>query len=287
MIRVQNDAVDGVLVIRDGLVADAVCIEGGVRRYGDEALSVIRPMVTASVSACRLPDQAMSLLGPLIRGAACYADLRLEWVSWPKLLGDLIERGGTFVVELRTQSGRCVTIVSGGERIATYSDAQSSPGEVDLFDQLATDSAGTIRVLVDREPDLARRPSSPTVTTTTADAPGAEIPVPVTASPTTFDDPNTTLSALFGGYAHASEHRGDDHESASVGAVLPELKLLVRNRLQRSSAAVEDAIDAAAKDGETVSRLAARVREMSVRGFVRSTFDQLADDMVALRPRNS
>ena len=64
--------------------------------------------------------------------------------------------------------------------------------------------------------------------------------------------------------------------------MLPELKLLVQQRLQRSAGPVEDIVDAAADGGETVAWLADRVRVMTVRGFMTSTFEQLADDMLAL-----
>jgi hypothetical protein len=41
-------------------------------------------------------------------------------------------------------------------------------------------------------------------------------------------------------------------------------------------------VDAAADGGESVTWLADRVRVMPVRGFMTSTFEQLAEDMLAL-----
>ncbi len=70
-----------------------------------------------------------------------------------------------------------------------------------------------------------------------------------------------------------------------VESVLPQLKTLVRGRLQRSSGSVEEVVDGAARDRQSLEWLADRVRVMSVRGFLHSTFDQLADDMLALTPR--
>lgn len=64
--------------------------------------------------------------------------------------------------------------------------------------------------------------------------------------------------------------------------MIPQLKLLVRNHLQRSSAPVDELIDSAADDRRNVEWLADRVRAMTVRGFQRSTFDHLADEMLEL-----
>ena len=72
-----------------------------------------------------------------------------------------------------------------------------------------------------------------------------------------------------------------------VASVLPQLKLLVQTRLQRSSASVEEVVDSAAIDHQSVGWLSDRVRVMTMRGFLRSTFDQLADDMLALARRDA
>jgi hypothetical protein len=44
-------------------------------------------------------------------------------------------------------------------------------------------------------------------------------------------------------------------------------------------------VDIAAHDRHSVEWLADRVRVMTMRGFLHSTFDQLADDMLALAAR--
>jgi hypothetical protein len=103
------------------------------------------------------------------------------------------------------------------------------------------------------------------------------------------DDPNATLSALFG---PRRDGRGDGtltgvegsrrRSPIQVASLLPELKSLVQNRLQRSSETVEEVVDGAASDHQSVEWLADRVRVMTMRGFMHGTFDQLADDMLAL-----
>src|SRR4029077_14449812 len=109
------------------------------------------------------------------------------------------------------------------------------------------------------------------------------------------DDPNATLSALFGPHRDGSTYlqagAGGDPAARRVpmlvDSLLPQLKLLVRNRLQRSSGSVEEVVDGAATDRQSVEWLADRVRVMTVRGFLHSTFDQLADDMLALTRRDT
>src|SRR5580704_12776045 len=100
VITLRDAAEEGVLIIRDGVVSETVWVADDVRRDGDAALTLIRAAHSATASACRLADGGMCLSGPLIRGASCFADLRLEWVVWPQLLRDLRERKKTFVVDL-------------------------------------------------------------------------------------------------------------------------------------------------------------------------------------------
>jgi hypothetical protein len=67
-----------------------------------------------------------------------------------------------------------------------------------------------------------------------------------------------------------------------VESLLPQITSLVRDRFQRSSGSVEEVVNVAASDHQSVAWLADRVRMMTVRGFLRTTFEQLADDMLAL-----
>jgi hypothetical protein len=240
----------GVLVIRDGGISDAVSIDDGAWSCGDAALALIRGWESASMSACRWSGSAMSLIEPLIRGEPCYEDLRLEWTAWPQLLEDLRARGGTFVVELVSPIGRGVTVIRGGQQVATYSDAHPSLGDPDVIDILAAGGAGSVRVLI---------------------ASG------VSHRADTLLGSNVAAARPEPWAAHAP-----DIATAAVRALLPELRLLVRNRLQRSSGPVDDVVDAAAGDDRSVEWLAQSVRVMTVRGFMASTFEQLADDMLAL-----
>jgi hypothetical protein len=210
------------------------------------------------MSACRWNDPAMSLLEPLIHGETCYADLRLKWTAWSQLLEDLRARDGTFVVELFTPIGRGVTVIRGGKQVATYTDAHPSVGDPDLIDVLAAGGTGSVRVLV--ASDLSRNgnalsPSKAGVLSGLESAPRVAL------------EPS-----------HASA-------PAEVRALLPILKDLVHTRLQRSSGPVDDVVDAAADEDRSVEWLAQRVRGMTVRGFMVSTFEQLADDMLSLADR--
>jgi hypothetical protein len=258
VITVTDGDRSGVLVIRDGGVSDAVSIDDGTRSSGDAAFALISGWTSASMSACRWNDPAMSLLEPLIHGETCYADLRLKWTAWSQLLEDLRARDGTFVVELFTPIGRGVTVIRGGKQVATYTDAHPSVGDPDLIDVLAAGGTGSVRVLV--ASDLSRNgnalsPSKAGVLSGLESAPRVAL------------EPS-----------HASA-------PAEVRALLPILKDLVHTRLQRSSGPVDDVVDAAADEDRSVEWLAQRVRGMTVRGFMVSTFEQLADDMLALADR--
>jgi hypothetical protein len=294
-ITMRDAGREGVLVIRDGVVSETVWVADGVRSTGDVALALMHDAAdTATVSACRLSDAAMSLVGPLIQGDVCYTDLRLEWVVWPELLNDLRGRGETYVIELSTPSGRGVTVIQSGRHIATFADSHPTLGDSDVIDDLVASGVGTIRVLVDRGSVSATQPDVPPVVVPFVLAPAPEVAARQSIAPMIIDidDPNATLSAFFGPHPDAA----DDYRpiridpsvrggTLAVESVLPQLKLLVQSRLQRSSGTVEEVVESAASDRQSVVWLADRVRVMTVRGFLHSTLEQLADDMLALADR--
>lgn len=281
----------GVLVIRDGGISDAVSIDDGARSSGDAALALISGWEAASMSARRWNDIAMSLLEPLIHGEPCYEDLRLKWTAWSQLLDDLRARDGTFVVELFTPIGQGVTVIRGGKQVATYTGAHPSIGDPDLIDVLAAGGTGSVRVLV--APDLTRSGgalSSPMAGVLVRPEPEPAAGRTVAPADLRIDD--ASLSALFSSYRGGVEsappvapERARAAAGTEVRALLPNLKVLVHNRLQRSSGPVDEVVDAAAHEDRSVEWLAQRVRGMTVRGFMASTFEQLADDMLALIDR--
>jgi hypothetical protein len=220
---------------------------------------------------------------------------------WPRLLDDLLQRGATYVVELATAGGRGVTVIREGQQVATFAESHLALGDPDLVDNLSAEGVGAIRVLVDRGARASSQPGplsamAPAVITTSLYGPRREQVPQAATRPAVMqdDDPNTTLSTLFGTNRDLPDrHLALDADPSGrrlpmpVDALLPELRLLVRNRLQRSSSSVEEIVDSAASDRQSVEWLADRVRVMTVRGFLHSTFDQLADDMLALAHRDT
>ena len=289
MITLRNGAEEGVLVIRDGVIGEAVWVANGLRITGADALAQTRDHAT-TVSAYRLTDEAMVLIGPLIRAEPCYSDLHLEWMVWPQFLDDLRQRDGTWVVELTTPTGRGITIITNGEQIATFLESQPALEPASLLDDLAAAGTGTVRVLVDRGVTASLPTSDPPLSAPRALAPTSNIGDQRLALPTVahVDDPNATLSAIFGPHPDAVEwhpvaiDRPTRRTITSVELVLPQITSLVHDRLQRSSGSVEEVVQIAAGDHQSVTWLADRVRVMTVRGFLRTTFEQLADDMLAL-----
>jgi hypothetical protein len=290
VITLADDGRIGVLVVHAGAVSDAVCIDAGTRSSGTAALARIRSWEPATMSAYRWTDAAMSLVDPLIHGEPCYDDLRLEWTAWPQLLDDLRARGQTFVVELFTPAGRGVTVVRGGEQVATYTESEPSIGNPEAINALAAGGTGSIRVLA-----ASTTATAPMVVTTsfTEDAsltpqPGSLVGHAPVLRSIDDDDVNATLSSLFGAHLRPLIVLDNSRASAATNAATlrPELKLLAQRRLQRSSRPVEDIVDAAADDRQTVAWLADRVRVTRIRGFMASTFEQLAEDMLALTERS-
>lgn len=289
MITLRNGADEGVLVIRDEVIGEAVWVADGLRITGPDAFAQTRDHAT-TVSAYQLADDAMALIGPLIRAEPCYSDLHLEWMIWPQLLDDLRRRAGTSVVELTSPTGRGATIVRNGEQIATFLESQPALGPASLLDDVAAAGTGTVRVLVDRGVTSPLAPPGLRLSTMGAREPTSDIGDQPLALPTVThaDDPNATLSAIFGPHPDAvrwhtvATDRPTRRTIASVKSVLPQLLSLTQDQLHRSSGSVEEVVSIAASDHQSVAWLADRVRVMTVRGFLRPTFEQLADDMLAL-----
>jgi|GEM_PF-3361039 len=138
---------------------------------------------------------------------------------------------------------------------------------------------------------LGLQPGAPSSVAPVVDGPEQQPARHVTSVATAArsDDPEVTLAAFFGPQDDTTDRfppiasdRRWRSAALPVESVIPQLKLLVRNHLQRSSAPVDELIDSAADDRRNVEWLADRVRAMTVRGFQRSTFDHLADEMLEL-----
>ncbi len=135
-----------VVLVRDGDVLDVHVTDGGVLRTGVELLSSLKEWPDASVWAERLESSLVDLSEALLRGATVYDDLRLMWVSWPSLLEDLGQRGGTFVVEITTPVGRGVTCVAAGRQAQSYTDIHPALGDPALLEAMASNHQGVVRV---------------------------------------------------------------------------------------------------------------------------------------------
>lgn len=135
-----------VVLVRGGNVLDVHVAEAGVVHTGVNLLSSLQTWPDASVWAERLESSLVDLSEALLRGDTVYDDLRLMWVSWPSLLEDLSQRGGTFVVEITTPVGRGVTCVAAGRQAQSYTDIHPSLGDPALLEAMATNHQGIVRV---------------------------------------------------------------------------------------------------------------------------------------------
>jgi hypothetical protein len=137
----------GVVLIRGGAIAETYCVEATERSTGTPALARIRGWTDATMSAWRLSSAVVDVIPPLLRSEPQYADLRLEWVNWERLLSDLRGRPGAFIVELVTPVGRGVISLRDGNYVASFTDAHPELCEPSLLDEIASSSTGALRVL--------------------------------------------------------------------------------------------------------------------------------------------
>jgi len=282
----------GVLVIRDGRIVECICIDAGETLTGDAALQRMSRWGDASVSASQLSLAEASVITHLFHGEYLYDDLRLSWVDWPGFVADLRGRPGAFVVELNTPSGRGVTSIREGTHVVSYTDRQPGLGDPSALDELAAGHQGTIRVLREAAPDAGL------ATEEAAEAPGPMValdtPLP---APAVDEDESSTFTEIFGvraGEAPAIAEPPAEPEpepdvalapppaAADFTELLPDLKLLVRSRLQMSSPRVEILLEDAVASGRPLDWVAGQVRGMAIRGVQQVTLERLADDMLAL-----
>jgi hypothetical protein len=196
---------DGTLVVRDGErgavilmrggnVLDVHVVEGGVVSTGVNLLASLQAWPDASVWAERLESSLVDLSEALLRGDSVYDDLRLMWVSWPSLLEDLGQRGGTFVVEITTPVGRGVTCVAAGRQAQSYTDIHPSLGDPALLEAMASNHQGIVRVL---------RVGSGTLPAESGDAAEQSAPDPQ-PSAAAGESPSTPTNGTNGTVGHAT-----------------------------------------------------------------------------------
>ncbi len=274
LIVVRRSPSVGVLLVREGTISETYAVEPDRRAAAEEASARIRAWDDAVVSAWRLAASVVGALPPLVRGDPLYADLRLDWIIWNRLLADLRSRPGTYVVEITTPAGRGVTSIRDGAQVATYTDEHRQLGDPSLVDELAAAGSGTIRVLHD-----------------TARSSAHEVPPPASAHvespPTIATEDETEITHVFGVAQYPSSPElvragAGTASDATVARLLPELKRLVQERLHQSSLRLEILLEDAAANNSSLDAVVAEVRATPIRGVMQSTLDELADEMLAL-----
>jgi len=283
----------GVVLFRSGQLIESYSLEDHARLTGEAALTRIESWDDAQISAFRLPDDIVDVIQPMLRGEPIYSDLRLGWTNWDRLLDDLHGRPGTFIVELTTPQGRGVTAIREGEHVVSYTNLHDEPGYESLLDDLAAGGVGSILVLRDLP---AATPVEP--------AGGAASPLPPpmiepavahqTVEQEALSERGLAFSRLFGPPAAPPTESETLRRPSpppvtglpTLTQLLPELKLIARSRLQRSSDRVEILLEDAAVQGRSLEWVANEVRRMSIRGVLPETLDELANALLAAGTRN-
>lgn len=184
---VRDGARGAVVLVRGGDVLDVHVTDGGALRTGVELLSSLKEWPDASVWAERLESSLVDLSEALLRGATVYDDLRLMWVSWPSLLEDLGQRGGTFVVEITTPVGRGVTCVAAGRQAQSYTDIHPALGDPALLEAMASNHQGVVRVRRVGEASVAAEQGDTTEQSAPDPEPSAEAPATATNGTSSTD----------------------------------------------------------------------------------------------------
>jgi hypothetical protein len=269
MLLLREHDCAGIVLCREGRVSESYCL-GPVSTVAE-----LQSRAEATVSAWRIAPSALDAVPSLLAGETAYEHLNLAWVEWGRMLQDLRDRGGCYVVTLITPKGHGVTRIHDGEHVASYTDAHPELGEVGLLDALAQSGEGSITVFRERAMPPARPALPPEPATSSDGADGQDAYDAYDASPLPAP---TAFGSIFGTPQPPPNPLA---ESPTVAELAPQLKLMVRNRLELSAPRLEEAIDRAAARNASFAALAEEVRNTSIRGVMPSTLDQLADEIIA------
>lgn len=316
----RNGSSIGVILLRGGQMLQQNAFVDGNRLSGGTAFATIKSWTSGVVSAFAFPPEVVEVLPLLMSGEPCYEDLSLRWTDWSGLLQDLSGREESYVIELDTPDGRGVTCISGGRQVATYTEAHPDLGEPTLLNQLAQGSRGTIWVWREGKAgrsDEAELTAAPAMSSRPAPAVPAPAPAPASepepepafesagfmnAEPAPAHNPFAESAGFeavdlpnIPGGAQAAEDafdtvfaspRPEPASPASLAVpsspeVVEELKLMARERLQRSATRVEALLDEASAENRPLPQVLTDIRQLVIRGVMQSTLDQLVDEMMS------
>lgn len=191
---------------------------------------------------------------------------------------------------MRTSKGRGVTCIANGKQIATFTEAHPELGPPSLLDTLAAVRDGSVWVHSEppslEELEVVTPPSD-----TSLDAEDRDFKNPFAAAAggtgengageDYVDDEYTNpFATVFG--PNPSETDSSDKVNPPIQELLPELKAIVHNRLQRSAARVEAMLDDASEADRPLDEVLDEIRGLVIRGIMQSTLDELVDEMQSL-----
>ncbi len=148
----------GVVLVSDSALTETYFFSPDPPLFGQPALSRIRGLNSASVSAYTLNPALVDCAPTLLRGEPLYQDMHLPWIQWEAFIADMQTRPGMLVIEVITPRGRGVTCLSDGKHIATYTDGHPALGDLDLLKEYVEQPEGTIYVRTDPGPLPEVRP---------------------------------------------------------------------------------------------------------------------------------
>lgn len=142
----------GVVLVRNSSLTETFFFSGELPLTGAAALTRIRGLGGAKVSAYALSSALIDCAPALLRGRPLYEDVRLGWLDWEAFLGDMQKRPGVLVLEISTPKGRGVACLADGVHVATYTDAHPQIGDLGLLSEYIVEREGAVYVRTDPAP---------------------------------------------------------------------------------------------------------------------------------------
>lgn len=144
-VRLTAPQANGIVLLRNGKVVDALHRQDGALRRGDSALAAIRQLIesgTGVLDVVSLESELIDGLHHLASGVPTYPELFAAWVNGEGLVAFLQKQRFTGCMSVRAQGGGGVIMLSDGEVTGAFTTTAR---------QLQTDTAEVLGLCGDPE----------------------------------------------------------------------------------------------------------------------------------------
>lgn len=198
-IRLLSSGSNGVILLREGAVVDALHRQEATLLSGDEALSTIERLVETGqgvVDVVTLDSALVDGLHHLASGVPAYPDMRASWINAPGLVEFLEKRRFTGALSVRADGGAGVIMFDEGKVTGAFTTESRTMG---------SDTATVLKICDDPEAQIEVHAAAGRAGTTMAD-PNATVAEPQSWAEPAGGEVGGELGGQVGGEATEQEN---------------------------------------------------------------------------------